>query len=341
MPELFDDRHLIKIKVISNVYGLKDFAIDGYKIQLLDYPRKRTNFFDVLKIFLMSFKYDYIVLNFIAFDFLMLAFLKLIVPWNRCKLVSLDLFLERPRGFLDGVKQSVKAVLLKKTHCFLLYVRNTLHYQQYYHLRPEQLYYIPFKINAEQLIATTPITDERYVFCGGKSRRDFKTLIDAFRNLPYRLVIVTVANSELIENGCYLDEADLPDNVEVIRHDGSVELFVQRMAASRLVVLPILKDTIMQAGIAVYIMAMALHKCVIISSGPGVDDVLLDNQAIIVPSGNPGVLAEAVRKAFDDDDYRRSFETAGHGYAVSLGGTAHLRDNVARYIREDYQKARA
>jgi glycosyltransferase involved in cell wall biosynthesis len=99
------------------------------------------------------------------------------------------------------------------------------------------------------------------------------------------------------------------------------------MASSRLVVLPI-KPDICGAGIGVYIMAMALRKCVIISSGPGSDDILSDSLAIIVPPKDPAALRAAIVKAFNDTNYRRSYEDNGYNYAMSLRGEERLLQSI-------------
>jgi glycosyltransferase involved in cell wall biosynthesis len=75
------------------------------------------------------------------------------------------------------------------------------------------------------------------------------------------------------------------------------------MASARLVVLPITPQ-IRGAGISVYVQAMALRKCVIISAGPAAEDVLTSGQAIIVPPSDPAALRQAIERAFTDPAYR-------------------------------------
>ena len=324
------------IRVISNIYGLEGVRCGRYTIELSRYPKEPAGLTEILRTFFRSFRYDYILLNFVGNDLLVLALFKLLVPFNRCRLVSLDLFLARPEGIRGRLIQRIKSILLRRMHRFLVYIRDTRHYEHFYGIRADKFRYLPYKINAPELIAATEVTDQGFIFSGGKSRRDFQTLIDAITELPCQLKIVTVDNRELRLNGCYLDDSHLPGNVEVIRHDGSVGLFVKEMAASRLVVLPILKDTVMQAGIAVYVMAMALRKCVIISSGPGVEDVLTEDQAIIVPAGEPGPLAAAIKQAYEDDEYRRGYERRAYAYAQSLQGSERLRQNIVEFLGADF-----
>lgn len=99
------------------------------------------------------------------------------------------------------------------------------------------------------------------------------------------------------------------------------------MAAAQLVIMPI-KPEICGAGIGVYIMAMALKKCVIISAGSGAEDVPTENQAIIVPARDPISLRHAIEKAYTNVEYRRVYERNGYRYAMSLQGEDRLMESV-------------
>jgi glycosyltransferase involved in cell wall biosynthesis len=110
--------------------------------------------------------------------------------------------------------------------------------------------------------------------------------------------------------------------------DERPEFFVESMAGARLVVLPLLKDAVTQAGIGVYISAMALRKCVIISSGLGVDDVLLDDQAMIVPAGDAAALRDAIRLAWESEEVREKYAGPAYEYAMALGDANNLRRSI-------------
>jgi glycosyltransferase involved in cell wall biosynthesis len=134
-------------------------------------------------------------------------------------------------------------------------------------------------------------------------------------------------------HGSSLEGLRVPPNVEIFANDQSAEFFVRTMASSRLVVLPILRDSTTQAGIGVYLQGMALGKCVIVSSGLGVSDVLAPEAsgqatAWIVEAGNPLKLREAIEQAWNDDGLRQSYGEAAARYALPLGGEDELRRSV-------------
>jgi glycosyltransferase involved in cell wall biosynthesis len=80
---------------------------------------------------------------------------------------------------------------------------------------------------------------------------------------------------------------------------------------------------------------MALKKCVIISDCPATRGILVgDETAVLVPMRDPEALAQALRKAWTDDAYRRRVAEGGYRYAVSLGGEETLMGNVARAVLE-------
>jgi len=93
-------------------------------------------------------------------------------------------------------------------------------------------------------------------------------------------------------------------------------------------VIPIVRDSTTQAGIGVYLQAMALGKCVIVSTSLGVSDVLTASQAIIVPAGDVEALRAAIERAWTDAPWREGIALAGQRYALPLGGEDELRRSV-------------
>ncbi|MEW6014543.1 MAG: glycosyltransferase [Candidatus Zixiibacteriota bacterium] len=325
-----------EIRIISNIIGLDGASGKGLKVKLIPYPKEDIGVFSIFRLFLKSFSCDYIILNFNSFDFFVLAFFKLIFFFNRCRLVTLDLFLLQPENLKEKINRLIKILLLRRAYRFLVYSRNNKGYEIHYRIPGEKFVYVPYKVNALNLIQKTATADAGYIFCGGKSRRDFNALFDAVRENRLPVKIVTVDNRELQRHGSFLDEKAAPENVEIVRHDGSVGRFVEIMANSRMVVIPIKKDIITQAGIAVYLMAMALKKCVIISSGPGVDDVLPEGAAVIVPPGNVAALRQAMERIYQDQAERERVTRAGYDYAMSLKGIISMQEAIENFIYDDY-----
>lgn len=326
----FQNTSKTKFKIISNLKRLETVKLENIEIAYSPYPPEGR--LPTLRTFIQSFNYNFILLNGFLPGALKLALCKWLVPFNPCKLVVLDILLSTPRGLKGRLKAAIFKLLFRKIDAVFLYYKNTSGLQRYYGIAPEKFRYVPFKINQYELVQTLTSLDEGYIFCGGKTRRDFDTLFKAVKDLPYYVKVVTTSNDDIAPHGSYLDEAAAPPNVEIIRLDGTPRPFMELMAKARLVVLPI-KPEICGAGIGVYIMAMALKKCVILSAGPGAEDVLTENQAIIVPPQSPIALRKAIEKAYTNADYRRLYEENGYRYAMSLQGEGRLMESLVTELR--------
>jgi len=323
-----------KIRVLTNMRGLEQ-AGQGVAARFDFRHYAAFGPLAAVKAFFLSFRCDYILLNNSTHLALPLILLQGAVPFHRARIVLLDILLSSPKSPWDRMKALVLGRLLARTHRILLYYRNTEGLQRHYRIPSSRFRYVPFKVNGRALIDRTVRTDGGYIFCGGKTRRDFDTLFAAVKGLPYPVKVATSSNRDIIPHGSFVDEETAPTNVEVIRLDGSPGEFISMMASSRLVVLPITPE-ICGAGISVYLQAMALRKCVIVSAGPGAEDVITLGQAIIVPPSDPVALRASIERAFNDAEYREEVAQRGYEWANSLGGDEQLFASILSHLHRDY-----
>lgn len=281
---------------------------------------------------------DYVVINCSPADLFDVCLAKLLAPFSRGRIVSLDTVLPVPHAdsLPARLKLWVKRTLFRRVSLFIEYFRQTDGYERHYGIPRERFRYVPFKVNRYERVLATPTRDEGYIFCGGNTRRDFKTLIDAVRDLPLPVTIVTMDDAVIAGHGSVLDERHLPAHVRVVRHDGS-DSFLDHIAGARLVALPIRRENISASGIGVYLASMALGKCVVISEGPAVNGVVPDGAAVIVPPEDPAALRAAIDRLYHDDVAREAVARAGQAYARSLGGEAQLCASVMRVVLNDHQ----
>ena len=92
---------------------------------------------------------------------------------------------------------------------------------------------------------------------------------------------------------------------------------------AKIVVIPLLPRSGYAPGLSLYLMAMAMKKCVIITEGLSTRGILT-NQAIIIPPEDPTALAEAIRRVWNDAELRERVAVAGQCYASGLAGEARL-----------------
>ena len=316
------------MRIATDIQGIERVAPPGISVNSFSRENFPARWPRNLRLLKAALRADYLVIHFSLVEVLFFATLLFVIPFARCRLVTLDFFVLSPAWLQPLVRWS-----LRRTYKMLVYFRDSSRFQQIYDLPPEKFQYVPFKINQLESVQATQIRDEQYLFVGGRSRRDFKTLFEAVKCLPYPVKILTAKEPEINPHGSSLAGLNPPPNVTIFYNDTDTQFFLQLMSGARLVVLPILKESKIQAGIAIYLAAMALRKCVIISEAPGVNDVLLEGQACIVPPGDVAALRGAIETLWSDDALRQQYADAGYRYAIPLGGDDELRRSVLRAIQ--------
>ena len=275
---------------------------------------------------------DLVIINIDTKKLLLSCALKWIMPFLRFRIVSVDLILRTPRSFRARVLARIKRALFKKVSRFILYFKNVEGCDRFYGIDAERVVYVPFKVNSwEKLEHETPPTNEgEYVLCAGRSLRDVKTFVEAMREVTCPGILLQ-QNSELLSgNGTESWSGELPANLRLVIDEGNQqETFIRYLSNARMVVIPRFKHDIAASGISTYLLAMALNRCVIISEGPGANDVLTD-EAVIVPPEDPEMLAAQINLLWNDTAARVALATRGREYAARAAGEARLFRDILR-----------
>ena len=172
------------IRVLTNASWLDGASSNGRSVTSV--PIKRGSLWRQLLQALTIGRYDGVLLNNDPRFLFMVCAAKKLMPWARCKVVSVDLFLYRPKTALDRVRRW----LLSEVDRFILYYRDTSELEALYRIRPGHVRYVPFKVNTIESVVTQPTTDEGFFLACGRSNRDYHTLCEAFRDLPYECRIL-------------------------------------------------------------------------------------------------------------------------------------------------------
>jgi glycosyltransferase involved in cell wall biosynthesis len=250
-------------------------------------------------------------------------------PFFRFRLVSVDMILRPPRGFKDRLLSILKRALFTQVDKFILYFKNTAGYERLYGIGSAKIDYVPFKVNGWDEGCFPPTSPEGdYVLCAGRTLRDVKTFVAAMEIAGCPGLLLQQQNEELRAHGTTPFTGDLPPNVRLTVDDGDdLATFLQFVAGAKLVVIPRFKHDIAATGISTYLMAMCLGKCVIISRGPGAEDLLKD-EALVVDPEDIAALAEALREMWDDDRRRKQIADAGKRYADQCQGSRRLAQDI-------------
>jgi glycosyltransferase involved in cell wall biosynthesis len=333
--------YTVTLDVTTNLIGLADISLPGFQFEVHPIRRPGGGFWARLAAARSVLNCDYALVNCSPADVLDLCLAKLLFPSLRGRIVAMDTVLPVPyvRTAVDWLKLGVKRLLFRQCHLFIEYFRDTRGYQRYYGMPASRFRYVPFKINRYEQVLCATTYDSGYIFCGGNTRRDFSTLIEAVRGLPIPVKIVTMSEKLIAAHGSTLDTGNLPPNVEVVRHDGGDD-FIDYIAGARLVVLPIKRENISASGIGVCLASMALGKCMVISEGPAVTGVIPPGAAIVVPPENSQALRAAILRVHEDNLLRQTVAASGKAYALGLGGEEQLCRSVARVLADDWEAAR-
>ena len=124
----------------------------------------------------------------------------------------------------------------------------------------------------------------------------------------------------------------MPGNVTVTADDDSAETWINWIARSRFVILPVMPDVLKPSGISAYLVAMALGKCVIITDSPATHGLIDAGQAVLVPPGNADALRDAIARVASDPAYRERVAAAGRAYARAFGDETRLAEDIVRCV---------
>ena len=285
----------------------------------------------IWKELLSARKCQVVLLNASPARLLLFCLFRYLFPYCRWKLVSLDQNLLAPQSTIERAIAGVKRILLKKVDLFILYLRDLTGYERYYGISADRAVYVPFKSNVWDLIGSHHklSSDGDYVLVAGRSLRDLETFFEAIRISPYPSVLLHQGPQIMAKHGTIFHLGSLPDNVKIVEHDGKQESWIEFIRNARVVVIPTL-PTITAAGVSVYMDAMALKKCVILSDNPASRGILKD-EAVIVPPMEPLRLAEAIREAWENDEFRERIASKGRKYAQSLQGEYRLLFDIVEH----------
>lgn len=318
------------MRITTDIHGLERVAPLGMEVVAIHPGIVRSQWKRNFRLLVSALRSRHLVIHFSLPEVIFFSTALFFLPFHRCRITTLDFFAgEIPAGMGPVVRWSFRRVAR-----FLVYFKDTAATAEFFRVPAKKFQYVPFKINGYELIQSAVARDEGYIFTGGRSRRDFATLFRVAETLGYPVKVLTGTEEELLPHGSSLKGLRVPPNVEILHNDSSIENFVHLLTGARLVVIPLLR-TRTQAGIGVCLQALAAGKCLIVSTGLGVSDVITDGQAIIVPAENADALQAAIQRAWEDAALRERYSIAARAWALPLGGEDELRRSVLRSLPYD------
>jgi glycosyltransferase involved in cell wall biosynthesis len=310
--------------ILSNFRGLDAHPPPGVRV-IHQYIDNNASLRGTVRILLALFQYDVILLDGNPPCLWLLCLVRWLCPLADSRLISVDIMMVKPENRKQRFRAQVYRLLLRQVDHFIHYFKDLDGYTRYFGISPQRSTFVPFKINFWDKMppAGELSADGDYVFTGGRSLRDLDTFIEAMRRVALPGILLYHDPACMRENGTPLSLDRLPANLRAVEDDGSADSWLAHLRGAKLVVITTLPSSIRAIGVSTYLTAMGLKKCVVITDGPGTRQVL-NGEAIIVPPADPAALADALRRAWENDALRDATAAAGRKYAEKLAGTSRL-----------------
>ncbi len=324
---------LTSIRMLSNLRRLDGIKTDHFCV-VSQYAGDQETLVGGLRLFFSAIGKDVVVLTGGTWRVIGICVMKSILPFMPCKVVAVDFILSRPHGWKQIILARLKRVFLRKVDRFILHFKDTRAYEEIYGIPPAKCEFIPFKVNYWETMSFDDRSSamEEYVFTAGRSYRDFPTFIEAMRRVDYPGLLLYEEAALLKRSATDVDLANLPANLAAAKNEGE-QSWVRYIRRAKIVVVPLLPSTMYAPGLSLYLMAMAMNKCVIVTEGLATRGMLTDEAVIVVPK-DPEALAVAIRRVWQDDELRRKTAEAGRRYAEKCGGESRLLEDIVKVAAE-------
>jgi len=197
--------------------------------------------------------------------------------------------------------------------------RQSRTYAQHFSLPEDLFIFIPYKAtHSKTEHRTLPTID--YVFAGGNTRRDYKTLSEAVKGTDVILIISSSSPSLINTIG------DVPNIIPLTAFEPS---YSKLMAASRFVIVPMLPTGIRGAGETNYCNSMWHGKAVITMDDMSAEDYVVEGETgYIVPHGDVALLQKRILHLWNNREKAEQMGAKGqqlaHKYFTQVQGIRRL-----------------
>jgi len=180
-------------------------------------------------------------------------------------------------------------------------------YSRALNLPVSKFFFAPY--HATVFDAGLEVRSDGYIFAGGDSDRDYPLLIEAARELPYRVIIAALRRD-------HFANIRIPDNVEIVTVRG-IE-FLDLTARASLVVVPLKKLPQHVGGEQTYANAMTMGKATIVTDLDASDYIQDEKTGILTAAGDVAALRQAIEKVMEDHEFARALGQRAKGASAKF-----------------------
>jgi glycosyltransferase involved in cell wall biosynthesis len=228
---------------------------------------------------------------------MLFAWLQALCPWGRKPHVLIDCLWELPESPWKAWLKALRIRLAARSvHRFVVWASHEAEdFARAFGLPRWQLQYVPFHHTLHDY--AYEVRDDGYLFAGGNSDRDYRTLVESVRDVD-------------VPTWVALTQRDLLAGVEIPPHvrveSTTPEGFRQAMAGAKLIVIPMRKGTLRSGGQQTCLNAMLLGKPTIALGRRWAVDFIHDGEdGLIVDYEDVPGLRRAIRWVLDHPDAAR------------------------------------
>lgn len=218
------------------------------------------------------------------------------------------------------VRRAVCSKALDRIVCFSS--AEPSYYAQLLDAPPEKFVYVPLGIgDLGRYSETPPPPSQRFVLSAGKSNRDYDFLVDALKDTPYRVRILS---------DTYL-RRDAGENIQVY-DDVFGEDYYNMLAECYCVVVP-LQDIHISAGQFVFLQSMMFGKPIITTRSDTVTDYITDGENGFIISKNSAELREKLRQLYEEPQLYRRLAQEGRCQFLRKYSLESMAAEIGRILR--------
>jgi glycosyltransferase involved in cell wall biosynthesis len=246
----------------------------------------------LLRLYLKLNNYDAVITHQDGYATFIFSFLNSLLKRKKCRhYVNEFITKEKSKGFYHYIKFLFLRFSFRSVYCIMCSSRLEIeYYKSILRLQKTKFRFVPLATNPKFIEVKSDFVGD-YIISAGRTGRDYRTLLEAVKDLPLRLILVAD----------YFNLSGIPisKNVEV-KYNIPFNKLIGLIASAKFAVLP-LQDLSISVGQSVLLEAMALGKAVIVTRNASTIDYITDGETgIFVSPGDSEDIKKAVILLLED-----------------------------------------
>jgi glycosyltransferase involved in cell wall biosynthesis len=247
--------------------------------------------------------------------------LQSILPFRKAPCVMVDCYWTKSlRKWKYALHKTCLKLGSKTVDRYIVWAKHeTKGFSETFEIPIEKFLFVPYHTTVEMVHAE--VTQGNYIFSGGNVGRDYKTLIEAVRSLPVKVLIASTRTD-------LFADLSIPPNVEV--KGFSHEEYIRRMAGCLINVVS-LDDTLLRSpGQQTFLNSMWLGKPTIVNDPKGAADYINHGEdGLIVQPRDPMGLRAAIQLLLDSPDAMKEMGRKASEKAKTYSTEEHFKRIVS------------